>query len=77
MTANEMTIDHALQATLKVRRDEIAWFKTLDDDTVERIADTAPLEAPEYEFASAELKRRADMQSRGHSARVSPMRRDG
>jgi hypothetical protein len=63
MTTNEMPVDHCLEAALKVMLDEIAWFQTLDDETVERIADVAPLHTPEYEYATAELKRRADVYS--------------
>ncbi len=51
--------DHEFAAARQVMIDEIAWFKTLDMETVELIADTAPRHSPEYEYASAELRRRA------------------
>ena len=54
-----VSFDHEFAATRQVMLDEIAWFKTLDEETVERIADTAPLDTPEYEYATAELRRRA------------------
>jgi len=59
MSASDVTFNHEFAAARQVMIDEIAWFKTLDDDTLERIADTAPLDTPEYEYASAELRRRA------------------
>ena len=68
----QRTRDAGFEASLAVMRGEIAWFKTLDEDTVERIADTAPLDSPEYAMASAELERRAALAGAGHSARVLP-----
>jgi hypothetical protein len=59
MGASNGTFDHEFAAARQVMLDEIAWFKTLDDDTLERIADTAPLHTPEFEYATAELRRRA------------------
>ena len=64
--------DPSFEASLAVMRAEIAWFKTLEDDTIERIADTAPVESPEYAMANAELERRAAVAGSGHSSRVSP-----
>ncbi len=59
MTATELPINPALEAAWQVMIREIAWFQTLDDDTIERIADTAPPHTPEYVYATAVLNRRA------------------
>jgi hypothetical protein len=72
MSTTDRAVDHGFKASLAVMRQEIAWFRTLDDDTLERIADTAPREAPEYQYANAELERRATLGRRGFSYRVSP-----
>lgn len=72
MSATELAVDHGFQASLEVMRREIAWFRTLDDDTLERIADTAPRASLEYQYANAELERRATLGRRGFSYRVSP-----
>jgi hypothetical protein len=58
-TETEKTVTHELAAAREVLLNEIAWFKTLDAETVELIADTAPLHTPEYEHATVELRRRA------------------
>jgi hypothetical protein len=65
-TENEMAVNHEFAAAREVLLHEIAWFKTLDAETVERIADTAPLHSPEHDHATAELRRRA----MSHSARA-------
>ncbi len=49
---------HSLAASIQVMEGEIAWFETLDDATVERIAAAAPVDSPEYDYANAELARR-------------------
>jgi hypothetical protein len=59
MTANTMTVNHEFEAAREVVLTEIAWFKTLDKETIERIAEAAPRDTPEYEYATAELRRRA------------------
>jgi hypothetical protein len=50
--------NHSLAASMQVMEHEIAWFETLDDETLERIAGAAPVESPEFDYASAELARR-------------------
>jgi hypothetical protein len=52
------TINHGLAASIQVMEGEIAWFETLDDETIERIAAAAPVDSPEYDYANAELARR-------------------
>lgn len=59
MTATEVRINPALEAAWQVMIREIAWFETLDDDVLERIADTAPRDRPEYVYATTVLNRRA------------------
>jgi hypothetical protein len=59
-TLDAATVQHALAAAHKVMLGEIAWFKSLDDDTVVRIAESAPAHTPENEYATAELQRRAE-----------------
>lgn len=63
MSSDDAAVNHELEAARKVMLDEIAWFRTLDEETVERIVDTAPLDSPEYDYATAELRRRADVYS--------------
>jgi hypothetical protein len=65
MPATEMRINPALEAAWQVMIREIEWFQTLDDDTLEQIADTAPLHAPEHVYATAVLNRRT---SRGSTS---------
>jgi hypothetical protein len=59
MTATEMTINPALEAAWHVMIREIAWFQMLDDDILERIADSAPRDAPEHVYATTVLNHRA------------------
>jgi hypothetical protein len=72
-TPEATTVQHALAAAHKVVLGEIAWFRTLDDDTVERIAEAAPDHAV-HEHAAAELRRRrsASWRSRRSSAQIAP-----
>jgi hypothetical protein len=55
---NQTTVNHEEAASCDVVLHEIAWFKTLDEEIVERIADTAPPGSPELDYATAELRRR-------------------
>jgi hypothetical protein len=50
--------NHSLAASMQVMEHEIAWFETLDDATLERIASAAPIDSPEFDYANAELARR-------------------
>jgi hypothetical protein len=59
MSAAEVRINPALEAAWQVMMREIAWFETLDDDTLERIAATAPRDRPEHVYATTVLNRRA------------------
>ena len=71
MTAHEMLANHEHEAACEVMRDEAAWFQTLADETVGRIFCTAPRDAPEYEYARTELRRRAEIRrGGGYSSRV-------
>jgi len=58
-TPDPVTARHAIAAAHIVMLGEIAWFRTLADDTLELIATSAPEHSPEYECATAELERRA------------------
>lgn len=51
-------VNHSLAASMQVMEHEIAWFETLADDTLERIAAAAPVDSPEFDYANAELARR-------------------
>jgi hypothetical protein len=69
---------HAAWAALQVMLEERAWFRTLDDVTLFRIAYSAPPGAPEYGYATTELDRRrgrfgdaSDTGGNGWSMRVS------
>jgi hypothetical protein len=57
--SNAATVQHALAAAHKLTVGEIAWFRSLDDDTVERIAESAP-DHTVHEHATAELRRRSE-----------------
>lgn len=71
MTGNEeRRADHHLEARLIVMQTEIAWFRSLDDATLQRIAFNAPPGSPEFEYATAELRRRVDESYKGHSIRA-------
>lgn len=59
MSAGEAPINPALDAAWQVMIREIAWFETLDDRTLERIAATAPRDRPEHVYATTVLSRRA------------------
>jgi hypothetical protein len=67
---NAATVQHALAAAHKVMLGEIAWFRSLDDETVERIAESAPAHTPEYHLATVELQRRAEGSRRPSSDAV-------
>lgn len=51
-------VNHSLAASMQVMEHEIAWFETLADETLERIAAAAPVDSPEFDYAHAELARR-------------------
>jgi hypothetical protein len=53
-----LAVDHRTEAALQVMRDEIAWFATLEETVLMRIALAASPGSLEYEYAAAELKRR-------------------